>query len=567
MAKVPKKIKMIENLKKFIQKNRLDGYIVPKNDKYFTEYSNVNNLMKVSNFSGSAGFALILSKKNYLFVDGRYTLQAKKQSGKNFVICEIPNVWPKDVLTNNNFRIGFDPKLFTQETLDKYFDDKINLVPITFKFPNKNKKNENKFYELEKSVTGETMNSKVDKLRKILKKNNINYLYISSSENVCWLLNIRGKDLPNSPLANCKILFNTKGNLYLLTDLEKTSNLKKKNFKDVIFLSENNFFSIICNFDKGNFCIDKNSCSIFEENLIRSKFKIVSRTDPIYDFKSLKNSTEIKNTQKVHIIDGVAVTKFLYWFKKRKKNFSEKQIEKKLESFRKKSKNYLYPSFETIAGSGPNGSIIHYKSNKNSNRIIKKNDVLLVDSGGQYKWGTTDITRTTISGKASSSVKNNFTRVLKGHIAVVTCNLKKYHNGYLIDNLARKPLKKIGLDYSHGTGHGVGFFLNVHEGPQAISKYNRVKFKKGMILSNEPGLYLNNKYGIRIENLIYVDDSKKQLFFKNLTFAPIDLDMINFNLLTKIEKKYLFDYHLEIYSKISKYLNKNEKKWLINLIK
>ena len=140
MAKVPKKIKMIENLKKFIQKNRLDGYIVPKNDKYFTEYSNVNNLMKVSNFSGSAGFALILSKKNYLFVDGRYTLQAKKQSGKNFVICEIPNVWPKDVLTNNNFRIGFDPKLFTQETLDKYFDDKINLVPITFKFPNKDKK-------------------------------------------------------------------------------------------------------------------------------------------------------------------------------------------------------------------------------------------------------------------------------------------------------------------------------------------------------------------------------------------------------------------------------------------
>ena len=239
----------------------------------------------------------------------------------------------------------------------------------------------------------------------------------------------------------------------------------------------------------------------------------------------------------------------------------------KLENFRKKSKNYLFPSFDTIAGSGPNGAIIHYKSNDKTNRKLKKNDILLIDSGGQYKWGTTDVTRTTCTGVISSKIKNNFTRVLKGHIAVVNCNLKKNFNGYYIDKLARKPLIKYGLNYAHGTGHGVGFFLNVHEGPQAISKNNKVFLKKGMILSNEPGYYLKGNYGIRIENLIYVDKFQGKLIFKNLTLAPIDLDMINFKMLTKIEKKYLFDYHLSIYSTLSKYLNKNEKKWLLNLIK
>ena len=237
-----------------------------------------------------------------------------------------------------------------------------------------------------------------------------------------------------------------------------------------------------------------------------------------------------------------------------------------METFRKKSKSYLYPSFDTIAGSGPNGAIIHYKSSNKTNRTIKKNDILLIDSGGQYQWGTTDVTRTVSLGKVSDTIKNNFTRVLKGHIAVVNCNLKHNFNGYLIDKLARKSLNMVGLDYSHGTGHGVGFFLNVHEGPQGISKFNETPLKKGMIVSNEPGYYHNNNYGIRIENLIYIDKSKNNLIFRNLTLAPIDLKMINFKLLTKKERDYLFNYHLEVYSKLSNYLNKKEKKWLISLI-
>ena len=558
---------MIKKLKKFIYKNDLDGYVIPKNDKYFTEYSNVNNLSKITKFTGSAGFAIILKKSNYLFVDGRYTLQAKKQCGDNFQILELPHILPKNLYKLKNNKIGFDPKLFTENTLDNYFKAKVNLIPIEFKFEDKRKKKSSFFYHLNKSVTGENSSSKIKRVKKYLKKKKINYLYVSASENVNWLLNIRGKDLPNSPLANCKLIITDNNKLYFFSNLRKLSNLNQNKFKNIIFCEENTLLKVISKFRENKFAIDRYTCSLFEEKIISSIFKIVSKIDPIYDLKAVKNSTEIKNTYKAHIEDGVAVTKFLYWFKNNKKIKSEKKIEKKLEELRKLSKNYLYPSFDTIAGSGPNGAIIHYKSNNKTNRQIKRNDILLVDSGGQYKWGTTDITRTICCGKISNKIKDNFTRVLKGHIAVVTYDLNNKTIGKTIDISARKFLNKVGLDYAHGTGHGVGFFLNVHEGPQGISKYNKVILKKGMILSNEPGYYLNNHYGIRIENLIYIDKYKKNLFFKNLTHAPIDTDMINFKMLNKKEKEYLFNYHLEVYSQISKYLNRSERKWLINLIK
>ena len=217
---------------------------------------------------------------------------------------------------------------------------------------------------------------------------------------------------------------------------------------------------------------------------------------------------------KTHIIDGVALTKFLYWIKNiNKKKITEFEVQNKLEKFRRMHKNYLYPSFDTIAGSGGNGAIVHYRATKKNERKINKNDIFLCDSGGQYKYGTTDVTRTICFRKPKKNIKNIFTKVLKGHIAVANSNLKKNKTGKSIDLRARKFLKKIDLDYQHGTGHGVGFFLNVHEGPQAISKYNNVKILEGMVLSNEPGFYKKNKFGIRIENLIYVKKTKKKLFF------------------------------------------------------
>ena len=229
-------------------------------------------------------------------------------------------------------------------------------------------------------------------------------------------------------------------------------------------------------------------------------------------------------------------------------------------------KNFLYPSFDTIAGAGKNGAIVHYRADKKSCRNINKKDIFLCDSGGQYKYGTTDVTRTLCFSNQTQNIKNIFTKVLKGHIAVVTTNINKDNIGKKIDKRARKFLRQSNLDYEHGTGHGVGFFLNVHEGPQSISKINKVKIKTGMVLSNEPGYYKKNDFGIRIENLIYVSKKNGKLFFKNLTMAPIEKDLINFELLTETEKNYLFKYHLDVYSKISKYLSLNEKKWLASLI-
>ena len=300
---------------------------------------------------------------------------------------------------------------------------------------------------------------------------------------------------------------------------------------------------------------------------MQKKFKILNKEDPIYLSKSIKNKNEIKHTINSHIIDGVALTKFLHWIKVlNKKKISEIDAQNKLEKFRKMNKNYLFPSFDTISGAGGNGAIVHYRASNKTSKIINKNDIFLCDSGGQYKYGTTDVTRTICFSKPKKNIKDIFTKVLKGHIAVVMSNLKTHFNGKLIDIRARKSLRKSGFDYEHGTGHGVGFFSNVHEGPQAISKFNTVKLQEGMVLSNEPGYYKKGQFGIRIENLIYIKKYNNKLHFENLTLAPIDKDLINFNLLNKMEKNYLFKYHLEVYSKLSGYLNKKEKKWLSSFI-
>ena len=302
------------------------------------------------------------------------------------------------------------------------------------------------------------------------------------------------------------------------------------------------------------------SCSIFLRDVIKKNNIIVEKQDPLYFFKSIKNKTEIKNTVMTHIYDGVALTKFLFWVKNNFKNkkISEISAQEKLLKLRKNIKTFKSLSFPTISGSGPNGAIIHYKASKKSNRILKKGDLYLVDSGGQYNFGTTDVTRTISLSNNESKVKNIFTRVLKGHIAVANYKLNKNTCGSEIDIAARKPLKKINLNYAHGTGHGVGYFLNVHEGPHAISSGNKVKFKEGMIVSNEPGYYESKKFGIRIENLITVKKVNKKLKFENLTMAPIDKSLIDKNLLNRIEISWLNNYHLKVFNNLKKFMNKSE---------
>ena len=560
----------IKELRSKFKKYEIDGYVIPKNDDYFTEYSKLNRLEVISNFSGSAGLAIILKNKNYLFTDGRYTIQSKIESGKNFKIYGFEKLINCSLF--KNLTLGIDPKLFTNTQIKNYFlkHNKIKYVEKNLIDEIKKQKEHTSipFFSLDKNIVGESINSKLNKITKYLKKNKSDYIFISAPENVAWTLNIRGGDGPNSPIPNSRLIVSKSKKILLISNLKKCKQLlKNKIIKKDEFLDVNTLPSKILHLKGKNFIVDDKSCSIFYENLIKSKFKIIKREDPIYLLKAIKNKTEIKNMINAHILDGVALTKFLFWIKKiNKKKITEVEAAKKLENFRKLNKNFLYPSFDTIAGSGKNGAIVHYRAKKEKCRTINRNDILLCDSGGQYKYGTTDVTRTICFSKQKHSIKNIFTKVLKGHIAVATTDINKDDTGKKIDKRARKFLNKSNLDYAHGTGHGVGFFLNVHEGPQSITKINTVKIREGMILSNEPGYYKTNEYGIRIENLVYVKKIKKNLSFQNLTMAPIEKDLINFDLLTIDEKNYLFKYHLEVYSRISKYLNPKEKSWLATFI-
>ncbi len=561
------RLKKLRN--QFIKYN-LDGYVIPKNDEFFSEFSNKDRLGFISNFKGSAGYAIILKNKNYLFVDGRYTIQAKIESGKNFKIINYEEIFDTKIFKNLN--LGIDPKFFTSDQIKKFFlkNNRVTIINENL-IDNIFKSKQEKiipFYSLDKKITGENHFQKIQKILSFLKKERLDYILITAPENIAWLLNIRGYDCPTSPIPNCHLLISKKKKIYLIVNKKKSINLiKEKKLKKNQIIEPKNFPNFFNKLNGNNILIDRKTCSIYFEKIIKKKFRIVKKEDPIYFLKSIKNKVEINNMENAHIIDGVALTKFIFWLKNRKKlDITEVDAQNKLEYFRKQNPKYLFASFETIAGSGKNGAIVHYRATRNNTKLLKKNEIFLCDSGGQYKFGTTDVTRTICFKNQNTKIKNIFTNVLKGHIAVVNTNLNKKKTGRLIDIEARRFLRKNNQDYNHGTGHGVGFFLNVHEGPQAISKQNSVKIQEGMILSNEPGYYERGKFGIRIENLIYAIKVKKKLIFKNLTLAPIEKDLINFKLLTKKEKDYIFKYHFEVYSKLSPLLNKKEKRWLASFI-
>ena len=564
-------MKKLEKLKKILKIYKLDGYLIPKNDEYFNEYvsQSKERLKFISNFSGSAGFAIILKNKNYLFVDGRYTTQSRIQSGKNFKIITIPQRFPKDVLkTNKKIKIGFDPKLHSEKQLNFLFNIKnIILKPvhknlIDIIWSKKPKDLIRPFFSLSNKNAGQSSQDKILKVKNILLKNKVDYLLVTAPENVAWILNIRGYDSEFSPIPNARILISNKGNIDLFSQPEKVTKIKKIFSKQIKFHNKDKIEKKLRSLWKKNIWLDSLSCSIYYKNLIKKKNRITEKIDPIYFFKSIKNSTEIKNMKKSHMVDGVALTKFLFWLKKnfKKKKITEISAQKKLEGFRKLNKTYKSPSFSTISGSGPNSAIIHYKASNKSNRILKKGDLYLVDSGGQYSFGTTDVTRTISLDNNSKFIKEIYTRVLKGHIAVSDYKIRKNSKGSDVDRNARKSLKKIGLDYPHGTGHGVGYFLNVHEGPQSFSKKNKVNLKPGMIISNEPGYYKEGYFGIRIENLIYIKKNK----FEELTMVPMEKDLIKKKMLNKKEISWVNKYHSKVKKNLFKFMNLEEKTNLVD---
>ena len=561
-------MKKLNQLKELLNYYNIDGYIVPKNDEFFCEYTsdNKDKLKFISNFSGSYGFALILKNKNYLFVDGRYTLQANNQSSKFYKIITFPNRMPSDILKNKTLSIGFDPKLFTKKTLKVFFGKnnckfiplKNNLIDKIWK--RKIKINRSNFYELPTHSVGENYKSKVNKIVSDLKKKNIDFFFITASENNAWLFNIRGYDNKYTPIPYSHVLIDQNKNIKFFCDIKKIPPKLKKNLNKIKFIKTELLSKALSVINEKKFLIDKNTCSFYYENIISKNNEILDFEDPIYFLKAVKCKKEIENIKSAHVSDGAALTKFLFWLKNNfiKKKITELSASQKLYHFRKINKKFKFSSFPTISGSGPNGAIIHYKPNEKSNRKLKIGDIYLVDSGGQYEFGTTDVTRTISLKNSNERIKNIFTRVLKGHIAVADFNLKKNTSGSQIDSKARKYLKQIGLDYAHGTGHGVGYFLNVHEGPHAISKNNKIKFQEGMIVSNEPGYYEKNNFGIRIENLIYVKKYKKRKYFENLTMAPIDKELINKKLLNNNEKIWINTYHKKVFKNIQRYMNKNE---------
>ena len=558
----------LKRLKKKFTTYNIDGYIVPKNDEFFGEYipEYKDNLKFISNFSGSYGFALILKKRNYLFVDGRYTLQAEIQSGKKFKIITLPNKLPFNILKSRELFIGFDPKLHTELKLAQIFrKTNCKLVPLNKNLINnvlekKIVKKNNKFYTLNDKNSGNSSKNKIRKLLKVLTKNKVNLQFITAPENIAWLLNLRGSDSDFSPIPNCYLILDSKNKVYLFCDLKKINKKLKKDLKNVIIIDINYIEQFILKIKNKTVQLDISSCSIFFKNILKKKNKIFEIKDPIYLLKAVKNKKEIHNIIKTHIYDGAALTKFLFWIKKnfRNKKITEISAQEKLLNFRKNNKTFQSLSFPTISGSGPNGAIIHYKADKKSNRLLKKGDVYLVDSGGQYNFGTTDVTRTISLENNQLRVKNIFTRVLKGHIAVANYKFNKNTTGSEIDDAARKYLKEINLNYAHGTGHGVGYFLNVHEGPQAISKGNKIKLMEGMLLSNEPGYYERGKFGIRIESLVIVKKKQNVHKFESITLAPIDKSLIEKKLLNKNEIDWLNNYHIKVFNNLKKFMNKLE---------
>ena len=566
----------INQLRNFLNKQNCDAYLIPKNDEYFGEYvpKNKDRLKFISGFTGSTGLALILKNKSYLFVDGRYTLQAKKEIYKDFKICEIPKIKPHYILKNLNKEItlGFDPKLFTSNTLKNIISNSLvkikpinnNLIDAVWK--NKTKVNNNKFYILEEKYHGENYLNKISKINKFLKLKDIHYLLTTAVENISWLLNIRGSDASSSPLTNGKILFNKNGKIIFFTNTNKITPQIKKSFgKKVIFIKEELFVNYLRKIKNSKILIDKKTCSFYYEKNIHSSNKLIDIEDPIYLLKAIKNKTEINNTKIAHLFDGIALTKFIFWLKNnyRKTKITEVSAQNKLENYKKQNKNYLYPSFNTISGFGGNGAIVHYRSNNKTNKAIKGNNLYLLDSGSQYFYGTTDVTRTIAIGNLSNFQKKIYSKVLKGHIAVASYKLKKSTLGKHIDKVARVPLLKLGYNYSHGTGHGVGYFLNVHEGPQGLSPFNNHKILPGMILSNEPGFYKENDFGIRIENLIYCEKINNNVSkFTNLTIVPIDKDCINKKLLNKNEINWINNYHQKIFRILKPFMNNTELKLL-----
>ena len=583
-----KNLKIIKIQQKLID-NEIDSLIINRTDEFLNEYipPDAERLYWATNFSGSAGRAIISQNTSTLFVDGRYTFQANEQIDKNVISLSHWNDYSQELnkIFNKNKCIGLDPMLHSIEEVIKIIElAKKNETTLNFTSPNlidelwqdKPKRQYSIIFDHPVNYAGIDALDKIDLFVEELKNNNLDSYFLSSLDSIAWLLNIRADDILYTPLAFSYLFISLVSKPVLYLSIEKLNDDLKNRLSNFLVLKpieeikevfKNLTKNIQIGFDY------KNTSYFFYQLALNNKLIPANLQNPCLIPKAIKNETELEGSRKAHLRDGVSMTKFLYWLKNHDSIEKENEISvaNKLLSLRKSNELFHSLSFDTISAIGKNAALPHYRADKNNPVSLKNNSIYLSDSGGQYYDGTTDITRTIILGKPNKEQIDRFTRVLKGHINLSTHTFQKGTKGNEIDYLARESLQEINCDYDHGTGHGIGSFLSVHEAPQRISKksmFPSVELLPGMILSNEPGYYKEGEYGIRIENIIVVkEDRENQLKFENISWAPIDRELIDSKMLNKEELKWINNYHLQVFEKISGFLTLEEKNWLLDVTK
>ena len=581
----------VKELRGLMKDKGITAYIVNTGDPHQSEYvaDYYKGRVWVSGFTGSAGTVVITQEEAILWTDGRYFIQAEKElEGSEYKLFKIAipgfptyTEWLRDNL-NNGDTIGFDGKVFSQFAVENLemevqgknikFIDEYDLVGEIWSDRPSLPMEEAFIHELK--YTGKTGKEKIEEVRAEMKKQGVDYFLIGSLDDIAWLYNIRGRDVLNNPVVISYALISM-DKAYLFTDKIKIKTQVKSFLKEngVEVAEYNEVVDYVEKIDKSSkVYIDKNRINRWIYKAIPLECKVVGGTDITTNLKGIKNSTEIQNQKNAYIKDGVALVKFLYWLDKNVGNIpvTELSAQEKLLEFRQEQEGFIEPSFGTISAYRSNAAMMHYSASETSNAEIKEEGLYLVDSGGQYFDGTTDITRTVVMGPISEEEKRDFTLTLKGHINLGNARFLYGATGHSLDVLARYPLWQEAIDYKCGTGHGVGFLLNVHEGPHRIAPVaNTVVLEKGMIVSIEPGVYKTGSHGIRIENIVVVDedvktDSGQFMKFETLSFVPIDLEGVDVGLLSEKERIWLNEYHKDVYNKLESYLSQEERQWLKN---
>lgn len=579
----------IEKLRQLMKENKMDAYVIPSFDAHQSEYVAYHWKSRewISGFTGSAGTVVITLHDAGLWTDGRYYIQAEKQlqdSGiRLFRMADVgtPSYtdWLNDVL-NEGSSVGFDGSVFSIDMVNslkmafksKKIAIKMDKDLIDLLWHDRPAIPTNAVFVHDVKYAGMGRTEKFDIIRNEMNKKGANYYLLTSLDDIAWLLNIRGSDVPNNPVVICNVILSL-DKCYLFIDSSKVPNsvsleLQSDKVEFKSYTDVQQFLKNMASSDKIMFDPNMTNALLYNAiNINVTKFQISNIT---LNLKAIKNKTEIANLKCCELSDGVAMVKFIKWLKTsiNEENITELSAGDKLEQLRKNDKLCVGLSFDTIAGYKEHAAMMHYIPKIETTSTLENSGLFLVDSGGQYFNGTTDITRTIVLGKLTEEEKSDFTLVLKSHIALATAKFLYGATGSNLDVIARQPIWKHGLDYKCGTGHGVGFFLNVHEGPQKLSQVpNDIKIEEGMILTNEPGIYKEGKHGVRTENMMIAVNDEKTDFgqfmkFETITYCPIDLDGINKNMLTESELEWLDTYNKNVFTKLSPYLNQEERSWL-----